>query len=125
MVRITDGSSNTIMVGHGYILTTDYSNGATVVGSCSIFSGGQIGTARSSTAATGAGPLSTTAATVGITFLRDATTPVSNLGAWGGPFPQGGMMAMGDATVRMFPYNTFLGPFLTPTGNETVTIPDT
>ena len=71
---------------------------------------------------------------------------------WGGPFPQGALMAMGDVTVRLFPYHSGsdgiiyngccvgsgaernqptegLGaiPFcsyLTPTGGESVCIPD-
>ena len=34
-------------------------------------------------------------------------------------------MAMGDATVRMFPYQTNgFGAFLTPTGGEMVMLPD-
>jgi prepilin-type N-terminal cleavage/methylation domain-containing protein len=45
---------------------------------------------------------------------------------WGGPFPQGGLMGMGDATVRMFPYSIANLPwFLTPNGGEIVTLPDT
>ncbi len=45
---------------------------------------------------------------------------------WGGPFAQGGLMGMMDATVRMFPYQTANLPwFLTPNGGEVVTLPDT
>jgi hypothetical protein len=57
---------------------------------------------------------------------------------WGGPFPQGALMCMGDATVRMFLYSTYsggvindgvstapgLGAFLTPKGGESVVLPD-
>jgi prepilin-type N-terminal cleavage/methylation domain-containing protein len=66
---------------------------------------------------------------------------------WGSPFAQGALICMGDATVRMFPYSlnsttiyvnqvagvsqgqatgtgSIMG-FLTPSGAETVTLPDT
>jgi len=72
------------------------------------------------------------------------------LNGWGSPFAQGCLFCMGDATVRMFPYslggssfittdgvsrvgNTtatavdsiHITAFMTPTGNETVVLPDT
>ena len=90
---------------------------------------------------------------VGTTFQRDNGTtnlPRKTARAWGDPYGQGGLMGMGDATVRMFPYTIIPGlvqngvsvtalvtppavpvvrptaaAFLTPTGGEAVTIPDT
>lgn len=117
LVGITDGTSNTILCGHGNINTTQYLSAANVVGSTNIFLGGTTGTMRS-------GDDGKTNPT-GVTFQRDsAENP--GIGSWGGPFPQGGLMAMGDATVRMFPYSMQnLSAFLTPTGNEAVTLPDT
>ena len=47
------------------------------------------------------------------------------IGSWGGPFPQGSLMCMGDSTVRMFPYSVQnLGAFLTPDGGEVVVTGD-
>jgi hypothetical protein len=129
LVGITDGSSNTIMVGHGNISTADYSKTGPITGSANIFVGGSIWTMRSCSPAMATGsPLATpttiTAANANIRLSRDSTTAVDQ-GSWGGPFPQGAMMCLGDATVRLFPYSTVLGPFLTPTGGETVSLPDT
>ena len=68
-------------------------------------------------------------------FARDSADSLKNAArGFGSPFPQGCLMCMGDATVRMFPYSFSVGsfndagtggpigslaPFLTPTGNET------
>jgi prepilin-type N-terminal cleavage/methylation domain-containing protein len=118
LVGITDGSSNTVMVGHGRISTGQYSASSGVTGSTNIFVGGGQGTMRSG----GNG----TTSPGGVTLARDNTTAPTLPGSWGGPFPQGGMMCLGDATVRLFPYSmTNLNQFLTPTGGETVTLPDT
>ncbi len=117
LIGITDGTSNTILCGHGNINTTQYAANADVVGSSNIFSGGTTGTMRS-------GDNGKTNPT-GVTLQRDsAANP--GIGSWGGPFPQGGLMAMADATVRMFPYSMQgFGEFLTPTGGEVVILPDT
>jgi prepilin-type N-terminal cleavage/methylation domain-containing protein len=124
LVGITDGSSNTIMVGHGQLNTTQYSLGTGTQGSGTIWTGGQAfgggtGTHRTLTAGFGAATAATN--------QRDTNANPANAGAWGGPFPQGGLYALGDATVRMFPYTmttTTFGPFLTPNQGETVTLPD-
>jgi hypothetical protein len=109
LVGITDGTSNTICCGHGNIATGDYGKSTGVTNSTNIFIGGGNGTCR----------------TLNTVMQRDTTAlPAGN--AWGGPFPQGGLMGMCDATVRMFPYSiTNLNQFLTPNGNESVTLPDT
>jgi prepilin-type N-terminal cleavage/methylation domain-containing protein len=124
LVGISDGSSNTIMVGHGNISTNSYSATSGVAGSGDIFS---IQTAGS----TNRGPAGGTLATM----VRDSVT-AGSAQTWGGPFPQGALMCLGDATVRLFPYgmtpgasgvstaNTLI-PFLTPSAGETVTLPDT
>ena len=58
-----------------------------------------------------------------MTIQRDSDkAPV--LGSWGGPFSQGGLMCMGDGTVRMFPYALEnVSAFLTPAGGEVVNLP--
>ncbi len=129
MVGITDGSSNTIMVGHGQIRQGEYSLATGVTGSTSIFLGGLVGTARSN----------------GASLQVNARDPVGVTGSpqtsWGGPFAQGAAMCLGDATTRFFPYTVYnvgrvttagvggtvptaLSVFLTPNGSETSTLPD-
>jgi hypothetical protein len=116
LVGITDGASNTIMVGHGNIATSQYGmfNGVTL--STTVMNGGTGGTMRSgNNGATSPG---------GVFLQRDSLNPPL-VGSWGGPFPQGALMGMGDGTVRLFPYSTGnFNIFLTPTGNEFAILPD-
>ncbi len=42
------------------------------------------------------------------------------LNQWGGPMPDGGLMAMGDGTVRTFPYSTVLTNLLQAEDNTPV-----
>lgn len=102
---IPDGSSNTILIGHMYVGTNEYgttaSNGSTLT---PIFAGGTLGTARNSA-----------------TFLKDTTTGSSN--QWGGPLSEGGLMAMADGTVLLFPYSTPLTNFLRTDDGQSVTLP--
>jgi hypothetical protein len=116
IIAIPDGTSNTVMVGHGNISSLDYTKSGKVAGSGSIFVGGTIGTLRAGNNAD-ANP-------TGVFLARDsAVTP--SIGNWGGPFSQGALMCMGDASVRTFPYATAnFGAFLTPAGNEMVMPPD-
>jgi len=131
MVGVTDGTSNTIFAGHMTIDTNQYN--ATTVNTTTnqfgpISNGGTSWTAR--------GPA---VGTVWGLHQSDKTATTASAGqlSWGGPFSQGGIMCMGDGTVRLFPYGTFSGttitsgvgtggfaPFLTPSGNEAVTLPD-
>jgi hypothetical protein len=113
LVEITDGTSNTIFFGQGAVNTADYSTTAVTPGYLdTILKGGTGATAQQASG-----------------FARDsAGTPRNAARGWGGPFQQGGLMCMADATVRMFPYAmgaTGLQPFMTPTGNEKVELPDT
>jgi prepilin-type N-terminal cleavage/methylation domain-containing protein len=150
MVGNTDGTSNTIFCGHGWLVQgTDYGSDIFAGRSGSIFIGGKQDTARG-------GPAIAVANAVGpaVAFQRDcpvsANPSATAIIPWGGPFSQGGLMGMGDGTVRMFPYsmsslatvnvnqtttptNTAftppalnnLGSFLTPSNNETSILPDT
>jgi prepilin-type N-terminal cleavage/methylation domain-containing protein len=148
LIGIGDGSSNTILYGHGQIRPLDYT--------ASTFTNDQTTPAQPTgyidsclPGGSGATALQVNAALA--PFQRDNGT--TNLTArnstrgWGGPYGQGCLMGMGDATVRMFPYTILpgqivagvsvttaatpvvdplkLAAFMTPVGGEAVTIPDT
>jgi len=165
LIGISDGSSNTILYGHGQMNPIDYSSSIIVgapgpvnltstppvlpsdfyINSC--LNGGTSATALQATVVTNptVQPL--------YWFQRDTgttanATPKNGTRGWGGPYGQGGLMCMGDATVRMFPYTIaqgqvingighnatiavpvpsalVLGAFLTPSGGEAVSLPDT
>ena len=116
LVGITDGTSNTIMYGHGNIRTSQYKSDANVTLSTNIFKGGTTGTMRAG--ADGA------TSPKGSTLRRDSDD-VPTVGEQGGPFAQGCLMAMCDGSVRTFPYSIEnLGEFLTPAGGEVVILPD-
>ena len=137
-VGITDGTSNTIMIGHAQMRPEDYSRSDVTLGfNDIIFKGGSPGLCRSNTVNS-----------------RDSADSVP--GNWGSPFAQGSLMCMADATVRMFPYSitggvirdgkvpdehqrrvatedfgdgrgsvpTAFATWLTPCGDERVVIPD-
>lgn len=117
LVGITDGSSNTVLVGHGNIAVNQYKATSAVHGSTNIYLGGNFGTMR-------AGNNGVSNPT-GVNLRKDSEER-PQIGSWGGPFSSGALMSMGDATVRTFPYTTVnLGAFLTPTGGEAVMLPDT
>ncbi len=117
LVSITDGTSNTIFCGHGRLRSEHYTlTSATRGFTATIFTGGSEGTCRGNP---------------NVVMARDAND--AQPGEWGGPFPQGCLMAMGDGTVRMFPYSlaggtidsmgmsnsiSTVAPFLTPNGGE-------
>jgi hypothetical protein len=108
LVGISDGSSNTILAGHIYMQVSVYTNTAGDNWKESIWRGGYGGTARTANE-----------------LRRDGTTGQGD--RWGGPFPQGALMCMGDGTVRMFPYSlsgTAFRRFQDPDDNVAVTIPD-
>ncbi len=116
LVRITDGTSNTIMVGHGNINTTQYMSAADVTLSSNIFGGGTFGTARAGK--NGA------ESPKGVLLARDSDQ-APTMASWGGPFPQGGLFAFCDGSVHVVPYSYgTLNELLTPNGGEAVTLPD-
>jgi prepilin-type N-terminal cleavage/methylation domain-containing protein len=120
LVGINDGTSNTVMVAHGNIQTTLYSQSTDMTGvSTGVHIGGTWGTARGG---------ANTAVSPNVTLSADSATAPSTSGLnWGGPFPQGALIGMADATVRMFTYSlsgTTFGAFLTPNGGEVVSLPD-
>ena len=116
LVSITDGTSNTVLAGHGNIRTSQYASNANVTLSVNIFVGGTAGSMRSgNNGKHNPG---------GVTLKRDSDE-VPTIGSWGGPFSQGALMCMADGSVHLFPYATQnFGAFLTPTGNEGVAVPD-
>jgi len=129
LLGITDGSSNTIFAGHGYIdrsmySTTTWASGATGVAGYSavIWWGGTQGTGRAcatigSAAWTQALVPSVTgsfSANLGpaVGLKRDDLTAVSTVTSispnipWGGPFPVGALFCWCDGTVRQVSYST-------------------
>jgi len=144
LLGITDGSSNTIFAGHGYIDRAQYSTTTNTLGNWSytIFLGGQPGTARFTGDVTAPTTGFAPGAGLGpITKLR--RDDLSGLGSptnalvmpWGGPFPQGALFSWCDGTVRMVAYSTpqgvgttanatVFGAYLTPTNGEPATLPD-
>ncbi len=118
---ITDGTENTIFIGHATISTNDYAKPKGIVGSCSLHNGGTFGTTRS-------GPNWIKGQPLSVELRRDnADPPDFKAGGWGGPFSQGALMAMGDASVRMFTFDMsgeVFAAFLTPTGSERVELPE-
>jgi prepilin-type N-terminal cleavage/methylation domain-containing protein len=136
LLGITDGTSNTIFAGHGYMDRTTYSSTIvnTAIGySNVIFIGGTQGTARGTgLQATSLAGQSTPAGSGPASFIRRDDLPITTgVVPWGGPFPVGALFVWCDGTVRQVAYsmaqtqsaNSF-GSFLTPTGRETVTVPD-
>jgi len=120
MVGITDGTSNTIFVGHGTI-DKPYLNTVSAVAPSSITVGPQTGLITiAGTSGTGR------ALGTANSHVQDAAVTTGLL-TWGGPFVQGSLQCMGDGTVRLYPYSapyTTLLTFLTPTGNDTSPLPD-
>lgn len=121
LVGITDGSSNTIFAGHGNVARLDYASSRNVAGSSNIFEGGTQGTMRG-------GPKWMKGRAPIVWIQRDSDVlPDLTAGGWGGPVPQGALMAWCDGTVRLVPYATPLGvvgAYMTPAGNEDVALPD-
>jgi prepilin-type N-terminal cleavage/methylation domain-containing protein len=133
LMGITDGTSNTIFAGHGYMDRSQYSSTTASSYSTVIWVGGLEGTARGLGVATGAAGAyaASGTATPGALKRDDTAFTTATAIPWGGPFPVGGLFVWCDATVRQVPYSTPMGAtptcwaaFLTPTGSETATLPD-
>jgi hypothetical protein len=134
MVGVTDGVSNTIFAGHGYIGRDHYWDRKDMGNwSGSIYVGGTEATGR----ALGVRFTTTKAVGPAARLILDDVERSTNVGMqtspqpWGGPFPQGALFVMGDATVRMFPWTISqvegfgivnFGSFLTPVGGEHQTL---
>jgi len=117
---ISDGSSNTILVGHKYIQTTQYGTGA-IAGWDDNFmnvSNGNNGTGRHP------GVGATQVAADGAMYLQDNATTAAATNTFGGPFPSGGMFLFGDGAVKTLPYG-FVGfrCACNPADNQTVNFP--
>jgi len=136
LLGITDGSSNTIFAGHGYMDRGLYSattwtvgaGNATTMGNFSgvIWVGGMPGTARGGminqstwgvNSAMTAGNTTAAGRSPGTGLRRDdlvGTAPSHFANAqnlpWGGPFPQGALFVWCDGTVRMVAYSTSTVP---------------
>jgi hypothetical protein len=109
-VKITDGTSNTILLGHMYFATTDYQVTAPAQSDfLPIFLGGTLATARN-----GLGDTATT-------WLQDSTVTTSN--QWGSPMSEGGLMAMADGSVRLISYTVPLTNLLKPNDGNAVSPP--
>jgi prepilin-type N-terminal cleavage/methylation domain-containing protein len=116
-IGITDGTSNTVMLGHGNINPKQYLSNANVTLSTNIFGGGTFGTARAGK--NGA------ANPKGVTLQRDSEN-APEMGSWGGPFAGGALVAFCDGSVRFVSYTLGgdnMGALLTPAGGEAVQIP--
>lgn len=144
LLGITDGTSNTIFAGHGYIPANQYGQAAPSIWSGTIWYGGCEGTARATGFTYPNGGLAQTWPTNQgpPTLLRrddpDATTPglppqCSAAGQlpWGSSFPVGALFVWCDGSVKMVPYSTpqgsgatSFGSYLTPTGAEAATLPE-
>lgn len=111
MNTISDGTSNTILLGQIYYPVTQYSDSSVSAtdSRMSIF--------RAGTSATGRNGLGDSAAT----WLRDGSAAAFN--QWGSPLSEGGLMAMADGTVRLFPYSSPLTSLLRTDDGVSVEIP--
>ncbi|MBM3996761.1 MAG: DUF1559 domain-containing protein [Planctomycetes bacterium] len=97
--NIPDGSSNTVMVGHGTLDTRQYKSEKDVTLSTNIYNGGTTGTIR---AGDGIGKGDDKR---GVVMLARDSEKAPTLGSWGGPFSQGALIAFCDGSTRTFSYN--------------------
>ncbi len=103
LVKIVDGTSNTILVGGNSIRTTQYQTPNADASSWdeTWLTGGFGGSGRA-----------------GGTVQQDKSV-VSFANNWGGPFDGAALFVMCDGSVRIIPYGTNITPLLTRDGGET------
>ena len=113
--NIPDGASNTIMVGHGNIDTTQYKSDKDVTLCINIFKGGTTGTMRAGNDI-GKGDDKN-----GTVLLARDSDKAPTVGSWGGPFSQGAIISMYDGSVRVLSYSctpaTFRNALMPDDGN--------
>ena len=115
---ITDGTSNTVMVGHGNVNTKQYMATADVAFSSNIFDGGTNGTMRAGNNTKPNEP----ASPGGVTLARDSDQN-PGVGSWGGPFHNGFLIVLCDGSARFVTYNiNNFSALLTPDGGEAVNL---
>jgi prepilin-type N-terminal cleavage/methylation domain-containing protein len=109
MLGITDGTSNTILVGQKSLAVTKYSDGGWSF-DAPLWSGGDNGTSRGYRG----WPQSTDVITSSL--IKDPTDPsAGNNRAFGGPYQSGVLFVFFDGSVRSIPYGTDILWFLDPT----------
>jgi prepilin-type N-terminal cleavage/methylation domain-containing protein len=114
---ISDGSSNTILVGNKYVQLADYSKTSGNNWDESILQGSWGGPGRSginTNPPNGSGMPA---------YLQDATVGPNDF--WGGPFPGGGVFLLGDGSARTIPYSinrTTFRYLLAPADGQATTI---
>ena len=116
LTDITDGTSNTVWMGHGNIRISQYASNADVTLSSNIFKGGTSGTARAGKNTTKDQPGNPG----GVTLARDSDKAPA-LGSWGGPFAGGAIMGFADGSVQFISYSVQdFSAYLTPAGGEVI-----
>jgi type II secretory pathway pseudopilin PulG len=103
--NIPDGSSNTIMVGHGNIDTTQYKSTKDVTLSTNIFKGGTTGTMRSGN------DIGKGNDKMGAVTLAPDSDTAPTIGSWGGPFRGVTLVSMYDGSVRAVSYSCSVTTF--------------
>lgn len=120
LVNLPDGTSNTVMVGHGNIDTRQYLAEKDVTLSTNIFQGGRTGTMRAGT------DIGKGKDKGGVVTLARDSDKAPTVGSWGGPFQQGALIGLCDGSVRIVPYTCTAATFRnaltpddgTPLGND-------
>lgn len=101
--QITDGTSNTLLIGQLALRPGDYLATDAAEGRESFLFGGTAGTGRN-----------------GDKLVQDGPDSAATL--FGGPFPAGVVFAMGDGAVRLLNYSLKLRPLQTPDGGEVIMV---
>jgi prepilin-type N-terminal cleavage/methylation domain-containing protein len=109
LTKLTDGSSNTILIGYAYVARSEYFTTSSSTTLAPIFTGGTLGTARNSFGDTASN------------FLQDGANASSN--QWGSPMAEGALFAMADGSVRLVTYGVPLTNALLPDDGIVTNLP--